>query len=71
MRNSALKLKRDRRMIDKFHELYNVKRFRMDDVLKQLSEEHFFLAPDYIYNRIFYDKENNEYYNNLLRDNQK
>ena len=49
-----------------FHELYDVKRKRMDDVLRELSEEHFFLDTNYIYARIFYDEENYSYYNELL-----
>ena len=67
MRNPDLKRKRDRRLVKKFFELYDLKRKRMDDVLKELSEEEFFLDPDYIYSRIFYDKANREYYNELLR----
>jgi hypothetical protein len=38
----------------------------MDDVLSDLSANYFFLDPDYIYSRIFYDRENNQYYNELL-----
>ena len=66
MRNPDLKRKRDRRLVKMFYELYDVKRKRMDDVLKELSEEHFFLDTDYIYSRIFYCEENKEYYNQLL-----
>ncbi len=66
MRNPDLKKKRDRRLVKMFHELYDLKRKRMDDVLKEMSEEHFFLDPDYIYTRIFYCKENQEYYQQLL-----
>lgn len=66
MRNSELKKKRDKRMVEKFHELYDLKRNRMDDVLKELSEKHFFLDSQYIYSRIFYCKENMDYYNKLL-----
>ena len=72
MRNSELKRTRDKRIVEKFHELYDIKRNRMDDVLKELSEIHFFLDPTYIYSRIFYCKENYEYYNELLnKRNQK
>ncbi len=53
-------------MIEKFHELYDLKRNRMDDVLVELSKKHFFLDAQYIYSRIFYCKENTEYYNKLL-----
>lgn len=66
MRNPDLKRKRDRRLVKKFYELYDVKRRRMDDVLKELSEEHFYLDVDYIYSRIFYNKENKTYYEQLL-----
>lgn len=72
MRNSELKKIRDRRIVEKFHELYDMKRNRMDDVLKDLSEKYFFLDPTYIYARIFYCAENCKYYNELLnKKNQK
>ena len=66
MRNPQLKQKRDRRLVKMFYELYDVKRKRMDDVLKELSENHFYLDTDYIYSIIFYCKENHDYYNELL-----
>ncbi len=69
MRDKDLKYKRDKRMVKKFHELYDIKRMRLDDVLKELSENWFYLTPDYIYGRIFYDKENNDYYEKLLNNN--
>lgn len=69
MRSAVLKQKRDRRLVEMFYELYDLKRKRMDDVLKELSENHFFLDADYIYSRIFYCKENHEYYNELLNSN--
>lgn len=68
MRKTELKKKRDRRMVEKFHELYDVKRKRMDDVLEDLSENYFFLDTNYIYSRIFYCKENSSYYNELLEN---
>lgn len=68
MRKRDLIAKRDRRMVQKFFELYDVKRKRMDDVLKELSEEHFYLDAQYIYSRIFYCEENNAYYNELLKN---
>ncbi len=71
MRNPDLKKKRDTRMVKKFYELYDVKRRRMDDVLKELSEEHFFLDTEYIYSRIFYDKDNKSYYDQLLSGQKK
>ena len=37
MRNNDLKKKRDKRIVEKFYELYDVKRLRMDDVLQELS----------------------------------
>lgn len=66
MRNNDLKKKRDKRIVEKFYELYDLKRLRMDDVLEELSENYFFLDANYIYSLIFYSKENNEYYNKLL-----
>lgn len=66
MRNTDLKKKRDKQMVEKFHQLYDVKRMRIDDVLQELSEKHFFLSTQYIYNIIFYNKENSNYYNELI-----
>lgn len=68
MRKRDLIKKRDQQMVQKFHELYDVKRKRMDDVLKELSENVFFLNEEYIYSRIFYCHENNAYYNELLNN---
>ena len=65
MKNEALKEKRDRKMIQKFHNLYNVKRMRIDDVLEELSNNHFFLTTEYIYSRIFYNKKNSKYLEEL------
>ena len=65
MRGKELIQMRDRAIVEKFHDLYDVKRRRIDDVLKELSEKYFYLDPNYIYARIFYNKENNEYYNQL------
>ena len=67
MRNSELTAVRDKKMVELFHQLYNVKRIRMDDVLHQLSSEVFFLSSDYIYKRIFYHKDNLQYYDSLVK----
>ncbi len=69
MRNSKLKQKRVQRMVELFHEMYNVKRLRLEDVLQKLSDDHFYLNTDYIYAQIFYNKENAEYYQKLLSKN--
>ncbi len=53
-------------MVEKFYELYDVKRNRIDDVLYILEHDYFFLDQDYIYALIFYNKSNYEYYNQLL-----
>ncbi len=66
MRRKELIKKRDKAIVEKFHELYDVKRMRMDDVLKVLSEKYFYLDSNYIYARIFYCKDNNAYYDRLL-----
>jgi hypothetical protein len=66
MRKKELILKRDRAIVLQFHQLYDLKRMRMDDVLRQLSEEQFYLDPEYIYSLVFYKKENNEFYNQLV-----
>jgi len=67
MRKRELLIKRDQLIVRKFHELYDVKRKRMDDVLRELSQDYFFLDEQYLYRLIFYVKRNNEYYNNLLK----
>ena len=66
MRKKELIQKRDRAIVIQFHQLYDLKRMRMDDVLKQLSDEQFYLDPEYIYTLTFYKKENNDYYNHLV-----
>jgi hypothetical protein len=66
MRKKELLEKRDKEIVTKFHELYNIKRMRMDDVLQQLSENYFYLDKNYIYARIFYNKENNAFYDTLI-----
>lgn len=65
MRGKNLIEKRDKAIIKKFHEEYDIKRRRMDDVLTDLSENHFYLDKNYIYARIFYNKENHNYYISL------
>lgn len=65
LRRKELIQVRDKAIVNKFHELHDVKRIRMDDVPKELSEKYFYLDETYIYSGIFYHKENNEYYNSL------
>lgn len=65
MRNTDLTEKRDRKMVEMFYQLYDIKRMRLDDVLRNLSEKMFFLDQDYIYKRIFYISSNQEYYDSL------
>lgn len=67
MRNPKLKKKRDKRIVETFYKLYDIQRLRMDDVLRTLSEDHFFLSIDYIYNIIFYTEENKSYYDQLVK----
>ena len=67
MRNVELTKTRDRKMVEMFHNLYDVKRIRLDDVLRQLSERVFFLSTDYIYKRIFYNVDNLAYYEQLKK----
>ena len=67
MRNSELTVVRDKKMVELFHQLYDVQRIRLDDVLQQLSSEVFFLSSDYIYKRIFYHKDNLQYYDSLKK----
>ena len=67
MRNVELTTVRDKKMVEMFHQLYNVQRIRLDDVLEQLSTQVFFLSADYIYKRIFYHKDNLQYYDSLQK----
>ena len=39
---------RDRKMVETFHQLYDVKRIRLDDVLSRMSLNMFFLDTNYI-----------------------
>lgn len=61
---------RDRRIVEEFYNLYEVKRLRLDDVLNRLSVEMFFLSPNYIYKRVFSVESNRIYYEQLIRNNQ-
>lgn len=69
MRGKELIKKRDHAIIKKFYEEYDIKRRRMDDVLIDLSENMFYLDKNYIYARIFYNKENYDYYLSLTDKN--
>jgi hypothetical protein len=70
MRKQKLLQARNEALIKKFHELYDVKRIRLEDVLRELSEQHFFMDENYIYALIFYNKKNNQFYESLLKQNQ-
>lgn len=67
MRDNELIRKRDKVMIEAFHQLYNIKRKLLDDVLTILSK-NFFLTEDYIYKRIFKIMENSQYYDTLVHE---
>lgn len=64
MRNPELTRKRDCKMVEKFYHLYDEKRIRLDDVLCRIGE-NFFLSADYVYKRIFYNRDNLRYYERL------
>ena len=68
MRNPELTKIRDRRMVEMFYRLYDVKRIRLDDVLERMSTRVFFLSSDYIYKRIFYMPDNMRYYESLKKN---
>lgn len=53
-------------MVEGFYHLYDEKRVRLDDVLCRIGEK-FFLSADYVYKRIFYNRENLSYYERLKR----
>lgn len=66
MRNPELTRKRDYKLVEGFYHLYDEKRVRLDDVLCRIGES-FFLSADYVYKRIFYNRENLSYYERLKR----
>lgn len=68
--NQELKELRDKRLIETFYLLYDLKRIRLDDVLTQMSREMFFLSESYIYKLIFYNNKNLLYYN-LIKEQQR
>lgn len=63
--------KRNELIVRKFYELYDIKRMRMDDVLIELEEKHFFLDRNYIYSIIFYNKRCNDLYSDMLQNKMK
>jgi len=65
MRNPEMTKMRDRKLVEKFYQLYDVKRIRLEDVLFWMSHEIFFLDTNYIYKRIFYIPDNLSYYERL------
>jgi hypothetical protein len=71
MAKSELIQLRNKNLVYRFHELYNIKRMRMDDVLRELSGKQFYLKEETIYSLIFYNKENNSYYQRLVEELQR
>lgn len=65
MRGKELIEKRDKAIVEMFYNLYDVKRRRLDDVLNEMSQNHFFLDTKYIYAIIMYNKTNKDYYFSL------
>jgi hypothetical protein len=59
--------KRNEDLIKDFDDLYNRRRKRLDDVLKELSEKYF-IAEDTVYSLVFYNKENKQQYQALLKE---
>ena len=55
-------------IITHFNDLYNVKRKRLEDALKETAT-HFYLREKYVYKLIFYIPDNFEFYNNLTDAN--
>jgi hypothetical protein len=67
MHRSELINKRNETLIKDFDDLYNRKRKRLDDVLKELSERYF-IAEDTVYSLVFYNKKNKQQYEALLKE---
>ena len=65
-RKQVLIEKRNKAIVEKYYELFDVRRKRSDDVLRELSENIFYLDQKYIYAIIYYNKKYNEFYNNLV-----
>ncbi len=57
---------RDKRLIEVYHYLSDIQRMRSDDVLHIMEQELFFVDAKYIYKVIFYNKQNQSYYEQLL-----
>ena len=62
---------RNKALVRKFHELFDKKRKRMDDVLIELERDWFFIDRKTIYALIFYNEKNNDYYQSLLKNTAK
>ena len=54
MRNPEMTKMRDRKLVEKFYQLYDVKRIRLEDVLFRMSHEIFFLDTISLSKRICY-----------------
>lgn len=61
MKRADLLKKRDLKLVETFYQLYDVKRLRIDDVLKELSNK-FFITENTVFRIIFRNKENQAYY---------
>ena len=61
MKRADLLKKRDVKLVETFYQLYDVKRLRIDDVLKELSNK-FFITENTVFRIIFRNKENQAYY---------
>lgn len=70
MRNPEMTKQRDKKMVEMFYHMYDVKRVRLEDVLSHMSRKVFYLDTTYIYKRIFYISTNLAYYE-LLKNSKK
>ena len=61
MKRADLLKKRDLKLVETFYQLYDVKRLRIDDVLKELSNK-FFITENTVFRIIFRNKDNQAYY---------
>jgi len=57
---------RDKRMVEVYHQLSDIKRMKSEDVLRVMEQEIFFIDAKHIYKTIFYNKDNQAYYDRLL-----
>ncbi len=65
-RRTDLRKLRDKKIVEVFHQLSDIERMKMDDAYILMEKEIFFIDAGYIHKIIFYNKDNQDYYQKLL-----